>query len=70
MVPTELTVLERFGWEVTDRTAYGSTLVSSDFQQLFGKRFVTDADVNQADTSCPQTLDSNICSAGIRAKMP
>lgn len=44
-VPTELTALERYGWEVMDRTAYGPTLASSDLQQLVGKLFVTDADV-------------------------
>jgi len=53
-----------------DRTAYGPTLASSDFQQLVGKRFVTDADVKQAGTSCLQTLDSDIFSAGIQANVP
>jgi len=70
MVSTELTALERYGWEVMDRTAYCSTLASNDFQQLFGKRFVTDADVKQAATSCPHTLDSDIFSAGIQAIVP
>jgi hypothetical protein len=65
MVPTEITRLERYSWEVMDRTAYGPTLASSNFQQLVGKRFVTDADVKQAGTSCPQTFDSDIFSAVI-----
>lgn len=65
-----LTALERYDWEVTGRTAYGSTLASSDFQQLFGKWFVTDTDVKQAGTSCPQTLDNDTCSAGIQANVP
>jgi hypothetical protein len=65
MVQTDLTTLERYGWEVMDRTAYGPTLTSIDFQQLIGKRFVKDADVKQDVTSCPQTFDSEIFSAGI-----
>jgi len=48
-----------------DRTAYGPTLASSDFQQLIGKGFVTDADVKQAGTSCP-----HIFSVGIQANVP
>jgi hypothetical protein len=69
-VPTEQTVLERYGWEVMGRTAYGSTLATSDFQQFFGKRFVTNADVKQAGTFCPQTLDTDILYAEIKANVP
>jgi hypothetical protein len=32
---------------------------------LAGKEFVTDADVNQAVTSTPQTLDTDFFNAGI-----
>lgn len=53
-----------------DRTAYGPTLASSDFQQFFVKRFVTDADMKQAGTFCPQTLDSDIFYAEIQANVP
>jgi len=70
MVPTELTALERYGWWVTDRTAKGPTIASIDFRQLVGKRFVTDANVKQAGTSCPQTLHSVIFSDRIQTNVP
>jgi hypothetical protein len=53
-----------------DRTAYDHTLATSDFQQFVGKRFVTDADVKQAGTFCPQTLDSDNFYVGIQANVP